>query len=300
MDLQPLFPEPIVAQTPFTAAYADHTNDVWRVRTATEDVVVRAPRRPDEWDHAASAFWRGCRDLFGLDPTRPERLLAVNDLLARRCPLPVPRALRAGRVAGRPCVVVERLPGARVDDLRALPPATLRALGGAVATLHRERRPWFGPLDAARGQPLADFHPALAATMRLLIAGFYGPESPLAAPLERCCAAALALPAPTWAAPVMLDVDATQFLAEGGRLTGLIDTDAYAYGPPALDLLGYEYELDAPSAAAFADGYRAVAPLPALAAVRPVYRYFFRLLGTQGAVPLDEWLAWPDLFGAGG
>jgi len=33
-----------------------------------------------------------------------------------------------------------------------------------------------------------------------------------------------------------------------------------------------------------------------LAAVRPVYRYFYRLLGVQGPMPLDEWLAWLTLF----
>ncbi len=66
--------------------------------------------------------------------------------------------------------------------------------------------------------------------------------------------------------------------------------------PPALDLIGYEYELDAPAAAAFAAGYRTIAPLPDLTAVRPVYRYLYRLLETQGAVPLDAWLAWPGVF----
>ncbi len=296
MDLQPLFPDPIIAQAAYPAAYADHTNDIWHVRTANEEVVVRAPRRADEWDHAASAFWWGCRHLCGLDPTRPERLLAVNDLLARRSPLRVPRALRTGIVAGRCCLVVERLPGERLDDLRTLPPATLRALGGAIAILHTERRDWCGTIDGNYRRPLTSFHAALAATLRELVAHFHNADQSLVAPLEAFCAAALALPAPTHAAPVMLDVDATQFLAADGRLTGLVDTDAYAFAPPALDLLGYEYELDAPSAAAFADGYRSIAPLPDLTAVRPVYRYLLRLLETQGAVPLNAWLEWPEFF----
>ena len=233
MNLQPLFPEPIIEQTLFPTAYADHTNDIWRVRTATEDVVVRSPRRAGEWDHAASAFWWGCRQLFGLDPTRPERLLTVNDILARRSPLPVPRALRAGLVEGRPCIIVECLLGERVDDLRALPPAALRTLGGTIATLHQERRDWYGTLDSTMHRPLADFHADLAATLRELVARFHQADRSLAAPLERFCAAALALPAPTYATPIMLDVDATQFLAADGRLTGLVDTDPYACGPPS-------------------------------------------------------------------
>lgn len=297
MDLQPLFAAPIVAQVPYPAAYSDHTNDVWRVRTATEDVVVRAPRAAGEWDHDASAFWWGCRRLFGLDPTRPERLSAVNAALAELGPLPVPQALRAGVAGGRRCLVVERLPGEQLRDLRALPAATLRELGAAIANIHARRFPWYGALDGDNQRPLADFHPHLAATLRELVRRFHATDTTLAAPLDEFCAAALRLPAPADATLTMLDVDATQFLTDGARITALVDTDAYAVAPPALDLIGYEYELDAPGAAAFAAGYRAVAPLPALASVRPVYRYLCRLLGTQGAVPLDEWLAWPAPFG---
>ncbi|HEY8600998.1 MAG TPA: hypothetical protein VIL85_21365, partial [Thermomicrobiales bacterium] len=191
---------------------------------------------------------------------------------------------------------VEHLPGERLDDLRTLPPAALRELGAAIAQIHSVSFPWYGTFDGALRHPLDDFHRNLAATMRVLVKGFVGAEAPLAAPLEGFCAAALALPAPTSAAPVMIDVDATQFLTDGERITALIDTDAYAIAPPALDLIGYEYELDAPAAAAFVAGYRTIAPLPDLTAVRPVYRYLYRLLGTQGAVPLDEWMAWPRVF----
>jgi hypothetical protein len=52
MDLQPLFPEPIIEQIAYPPAYTDHTNEVWRVRTATEDVVVRVPRPAAELESA--------------------------------------------------------------------------------------------------------------------------------------------------------------------------------------------------------------------------------------------------------
>lgn len=298
MNLQPLFPDPIIAQAAYPAAYSDHTNDIWRVRTATEDVVVRIPRSPGGWDYEARAFWLGCRHLFGLDPTRPARLAPTNDLLARLCPIPVPRVLRQGVVAGHPCLVVERLPGERLTDLRALPAAALADLGAALARVHRRRFDWWGaPFGGAR-RPLAAFHARLAATLDALVARFFARDAALAGALPAYRAAALALPAPESAALVMIDVDATQFLAAGGRITGLVDTDAYVVAPRALDLIGYEYELDAASAAAFAEGYRTILPLPDLRAVRPVYRYLYRLLEVQGAVPLEAWMAWPALFDA--
>ncbi|HEY8600594.1 MAG TPA: hypothetical protein VIL85_19315, partial [Thermomicrobiales bacterium] len=60
IDLQPLFDAPIIEQYAYPAAYPDHTNDVWRVRTATETAVVRSPRPARELD---TPFWRGCRHL---------------------------------------------------------------------------------------------------------------------------------------------------------------------------------------------------------------------------------------------
>ncbi len=61
-------------------------------------------------------------------------------------------------------------------------------------------------------------------------------------------------------------------------------------------MIGYEYELDRPRAAAFARGYRTILPLPDLRPVRPLYRYLLRLLETQGTVPLTIWFGWPAHF----
>lgn len=295
LDLQPLFPEPILAQEAFPAAYSDHTNDVWRVRTATEVVVVRAPRPASE---LASPFWWGAHALFGIEPTRPHRLAALNARLASLSPLPIPRVLRAGSCAGRDCLVMEQLPGTRLTDLRALPPAALHDLGAALAGVHRHEYGWWGAPEGEQRHELARFHTVLAATLRALVARFYAADPAIVGALPRFHAAALRLPAPESAALIMLDVDATQFLTAGDRITALVDTEAYVVAPRALDFIGYEYELDADGAAAFAAGYRTLLPLPALAAVRPVYRYFYRLLGVQGPVPLTAWLAWPILFTA--
>lgn len=43
-NLQSLFSAPIVDLCRIDPGYSDHASDVWRVRTATEDVVVRASR----------------------------------------------------------------------------------------------------------------------------------------------------------------------------------------------------------------------------------------------------------------
>lgn len=292
-DLQPLFPEPIIEQYPLPPAYADHTNHVWLVRTTGEEAIVRLPRQAVTLD---SPFWWGCHHLFGIDPRRPDALIPVNEQLARLSAIPVPRVIRAGAVAGRPALVVERLPGTRLTNFNDLPLAALETLGASIARIHTHRFPWWGAPGGAAQHPLADFHPRLAGTLRGLVARFFEHDAPLAGALDRICALAAQLPPPADAALVMVDIDGTQFLADGPRLTGLVDTDAYVVAPRALDLIGYEFELDRPHAAAFARGYRALLPLPDLRPVRPLYCYLLRLLEVQGTVPLDIWLGWPSHF----
>lgn len=293
IGLQSLFPDPIVEAFAFPPAYSDHTNHVWRVRTARDLAVVRTPRAIGALD---SPFWWGCHDLFGIDPRRPEALAVVNAQLADLSPIPVPRVLRAGAVAGRTAIVVEHLPGARLANLNDLPPETIVALGGAIGRIHARRFDWWGAPAGAARQRLDAFHPRLAATLRGLVARFFAADAALAGALDAACALAARLPPPEDAALVMIDVDATQFLADGDRLTGLVDTDAYVVAPRALDLFGYEFELDQTRAAAFARGYRAVLPLPDLRPARPLYRYLYRLLETQGRVPLPIWQGWPAHF----
>ena len=293
IDLQPLFSAPIVEQVLFPPAYSDHTNLVWRVRTAHEEVIVRMPRAMDDLN---SPFWWGCLHLFGIDPRRPAALVAVNADLASLSPIPVPRALRTGAVGGRPFLVVESLPGARLTDFNYLPLATIETLGTAIARIHTRRFARWGAPGNETQRPLATFHRDLAATLRGLVARFFTHDTQLAEALDSMCALAAQLPPPEDAALVMIDVDGTQFLTDGALLTGLVDTDAYVVAPRALDLIGYEYELDRPRAAAFVRGYESVLPLPNLRAVRPLYRYLYRLLEVQGSVELNIWLGWPAHF----
>lgn len=292
-NLQPLFANPIVEQILFPPAYSDHTNLVWRVRTAREEAIVRMPRAIGELN---SPFWWGCHHLFGSDPRRPAALVAVNALLADLSPIPVPRVLRTGSIGAHPGIVVEALPGTRLANFNDLPLATIEALGTAIARIHARRFSRWGAPGGDPHHPLDTFHRNLAATLRGLVARFFADNAPLAGALDEMCALAQRLPPPTDAALVMIDVDGTQFLTDGTNLTGMVDTDAYVIAPPALDLIGYEYELDRPRAAAFANGYRAILPLPDLRAVRPLYRYLYRLLEVQGSVDLNIWLGWPRHF----
>lgn len=294
MDLQPLFAQPITRLDYLDPGYESHASDVWLVETAVERVVVRISRPTAGRDD--DPFWYGCRHLFGIDPQAIFDLELVNALLHRLSSIAVPRVLRKGRLDGRPYVMVEAMPGGRVDDLRDLPDAALYELGRALAGIHRPRFPYAGHPSGSLRYPIAAFHGRLAETLRLLVERFHGQDAEMRAALEDRCAAATALPAPPYGSLIMVDLDPTQFLGDGRRLTALVDTEAYAIGPRELDFIALEYVLDARSAQAVRASYTTLLPLPDLRQVRPVYRYLYRLLEIQGDVDLCEWMRWPTYF----
>jgi len=297
-DLQAVFPDPIASVRVLTPGYSGHASDVWLVTTATERVVVRASRASTDTgdDGRYGPFWWGCRRLFGIDPGRLADLEPVNAALRALSTVPAPRVLRHGVVGGRPCAVVEYMPGRPVDSFTGAPQVLLADLGTALAHIHAGRLGHCGSPGRALRYPREEFPARLAATMREMIERFSSGDARMRSWADAAIVAAGRLRPPTGAALVMLDMDPTQFLAEGGRLTAIIDTEAYAAGPPEWDLVALEYVLDARGAATFARAYAAIAPLPGITAVRLPYRFLARLLEIQGAVDVEPWMAWPHVF----
>ena len=292
--LQSLFADRILEQKNLDPGYSGHASDVWLVRTANEEAVARATRLIDEPDNE---FWRGLKALFGIDPRRVDDLEPVNACLSALSSIPVPRVLRTGEVEGRVHAVVEKMEGSTLPSFGELAPEALAALGEALARIHVKRFEWCGAPSGALQYPVAEFHTRLIGTLWSLVDRHYREEPEVEALLEPICMAAQALPAPEAGALVLPDLDPSQFLWNGERITALVDTEAYVVGPRELDFIALEYVLDEPQARAVAEGYRRVLPLPDLTAVRPVYRYFYRLLRIQGRVPMERWMNWPVLFG---
>jgi aminoglycoside phosphotransferase (APT) family kinase protein len=91
-------------------------------------------------------------------------------------------------------------------------------------------------------------------------------------------------------------LDPSQFLVQNGKLSAVVDVEAYAVGPRELDFVGLEYVLDETAVAPFLKGYASILQPPDISVYRKAYRYFYRLLGVQGSVDLDRWLAQRPLF----
>lgn len=290
-----LLGEPVRAVTPLSPGYEDHANDVWQVTTPTRAAVVRIPR--PEMGDSRNPFWAGARLLFGLDPRDLAPIGPLHDHLRDDLGIPAPRILASGTTDDRPWLVTELLPGSALPDLADTSDSLVTQLGAWLARLHRDASDHWGDLAGHRREPLATFPRRLAGTVEALTGQFHAGDAAYIAAMQDILARIAAMPTPSHAAPVMLDIDPTQFLRVDDCLTGLIDTDAVVLGPPELELIALEPLLDARTAAALRAGY---GPLPALDVVRPIYRFLALLMEVQGDPPLDEWMEGPPWLGAGG
>ena len=264
IDFAEVVGRPVRAVDEWVPARGGQGSDVWRVQTDQGPVIVRRPR---EVPPGRGPFMITLHRLFGITPWDVASVAAVHAAMA---PLaPVPAVLRCRP----PFLVVQHLPGT--------PPRKFTGLGGLLGDrLGRIHARSFAEWGHPAGPPrhlLATFHPRLAGVV------------PHAALRD--------LPPPPEATCCMADIDAGQFLLEGGRLIGPIDLEAYVLAPPALELAVLECQLEGADAWAFAQAYSRHRPLPLLGPYRHAYRLFHHAIRfVHRRPPLAEWLGRPPRF----
>lgn len=288
MDLQFLFEEPILQIEELSPGYDDHASDVWLVKTATQEVVVRTSRMIEE---PSNDFWWGCKRLFGIDPRNVHALDAVNNVLNGLGSIPVPRVIGNG-VLDREYVVVEKLHGDVVRTFVDQPASLLESLGEGLAKIHQHTRDYAGNASGTLRVEQKEFHQHLIDGMTELVERYYGEQPAIAGELPRMVALLETLPVPECSTFVLVDMDPSQFLTDGQVITGLVDTEAYVVAPRELELIALEYILDERGARDFKRGYEKVMALPELEAYRLPYRYLCRLLAVQGRVEIGKWLGY--------
>jgi hypothetical protein len=291
MDLQPLFDAPILEQRYLDRDYDGFGNDVWVVRTAVENTVVRVAA----YDTAGGPFWDGVERLFGIDYSNVERLRAIDDAIREAGAFRSPRVLRTGTIEGRACAVVELLAGLRVNCFADVSDVAAQSFGRALALGHRRRFDVCGSPGATLHYPLAEFHARAADTMDWLAREFR--EDPGDRRIAAEQAAALrALPPPASAALVLVDTGGSQYLWSDDGPAAVVDTEVFAYAPRELELIVMESDNGEAFCAPMRRGYESVAPLPHLAPYRDAYRCLIALLEVNGDEPLTDALAAPVWF----
>ncbi len=286
LDLEQVLKRPLKSQQLLPAHHPGQASYIWRIESAEGFQIVRTNRFLTP---PAEDFWAGSFHLFGALTTDLTRLAVINRWLQPKLPWAVPQIQALVPFLGRYFAVVDWMAGTALADFDHLTEDSLHTFGSALARLHQCQFDVFGPPgileDVSRGTPARQFAEALIATQTLLQERFY-PDEPWAQPDD-----GFTFEGPM--APILLDMDPTQFLASGGSIRAVVDTELYVIGPPQLELVGLEYLLSPAAAAAFRVGYEAIAPLPALAPVRRPFRRLLRALSFQGPEPWEAWMDWP-------
>jgi aminoglycoside phosphotransferase (APT) family kinase protein len=284
---------PVIELRALDPGYSGHGSDVWLVRTAAEEMIIRSSRLREEPDHE---FWWGLKALFGVDPRDLIHFEAGLKLLRGIPDIPVPRVLGRKQLQGREYLAVERMKGSMLSSFVGQPDGLLRQFGVWLAKVHSLAFDGFGNLAGTQAEAKERFHPRLAETMRIMVEREHAHDPAMNEYLAAVLEELRHLPAPESFCPVMIDMGPTQFLAENGKITALVDAEAYAAAPRELDFIGLEYELDERAARPFIEGYSSVFDMPDLSRCRRAYRFFYRLMGVAGSVDIRRWMAQTELF----
>lgn len=139
--------------------------------------------------------------------------------------------------------------GSNADRFSEATGGMLEQLGTAFGQIHRKSAPFFG--EPGNEIPLERFHSNLADVLTGLVYRFYPDDSEAWDRLPEMVSLARCLPSPAFGSWIKIDLDPTQFLADGHRLTALVDTEAFVVGPREWDLIALEYLLDSTGVDAF-------------------------------------------------
>jgi hypothetical protein len=293
LDLQFLFSERIKEVQELHPGYEDHASDIWLVKTDEREVVVRSSRMYEE---PSNDFWWGCKRLFGIDPRNTFGLEQVNGTLQDITSIPIPQVIKKAKIDSREFVVVEKLSGQMVPSFIHQPATILQDLGEGLARIHQYQVDYTGSPSGQFKIPLSGFKQHVIESMTDLVEKFYKDDLAISRKLPEMVKRIEGITDPTSSTFVLVDMDPTQFLSNGERLTGLVDTEAYVMAPRELDFVGLEYVLDKRSAKDFMTGYKRIMEIPDLETCRLPYRYLYRLLSVQGSVDIDEWINKENLF----
>ncbi|MCX4187270.1 phosphotransferase [Methylophaga sp. OBS4] len=95
---------------------------------------------------------------------------------------------------------------------------------------------------------------------------------------------------------IMPDLRWDQFLHRQGKITALVDLDAFVIGPREMELVLLEYLLDEQQAQLFSDIYQRYLDLPDLSNQRLSYRLLLFMMNVLGEIGIDKWMQAPVKF----
>lgn len=251
------------------------------------DMSSVAIRIPNAFHGDMAPYYDGVKQLFGYTYGTPFHYQAMYRLLRQHSELPIPELLSVTLPERTSFTPVHRFVNgqpAKLFSELSIPGAI--AYGQHLGRRHSIQTTAYGSFGAF--QTNMTFSEQAAMTIRHLLRAYpYDNETRTA--LYKAAAEFAQSSATLSFAPILIDLDPTQFFIDTGRFTCWIDIDFVLFGPPEFELIALEPHLTHTLAVALRGGYERVRQFPHLTLVRSMYRGLQRALCLQGPQASEEW-----------
>ncbi|MCF6262986.1 MAG: phosphotransferase [Xanthomonadales bacterium] len=280
----------LIRATALPAMFSDSTHQLWDCETLDGSLIVKICQQ-ENITH--SAFWQAMESLFGVNlPAQLGGFAAVYKTLSAFSPLVIPEYIASGFASKneQAFIATKKVPGT-LPTPATIKPAVVASLAEHIAGLHRQSITRWGQIEQPQFTP-QQWPQRLRDSLRIL-AGHHGdiPATVLAEALksvEFCGAKEFV--------PIMPDLRWDQFLLLNGKLSALVDLDAFVFAPRELELVLLEYLLDEQQAQTFIQRYQQTLAMPDLSAVRKPYRLLLFLMNVLAEKNLKCWMHAPSRF----
>lgn len=274
----------LIQATALPMMYSDSTHQLWDCETVQGPLFLKICNSDNV---SQSIFWQGMMRLFALNlPQQLGEFEQVYTFLSTQSRLEIPGYIASGSAtASDPAfIAVKKIPGsmliaAEVDNLMVI------TLAKHIASLHQYSKTTWGAFGQPEFTPqqwpqrlqktllkLAEIHNRIPTDLLLEVTELAG-----------ICTA-------NEFVPMMPDLRWDQFLQHRGKLSALVDLDAFVFAPKELDFILLEYLLNEQQARVFAQQYQQSHNLPDLSVVRKPYRLLLFLMNVLGEEDIDTWM----------
>lgn len=260
-------------------------NDIWIGYLSDQThVAIRLPKRTHG---TVEPFYDGIKHLFGYEYGMAYHYQNMYRLLRKHSLIPIPELLSIKLPHyGDFAPMHHFVAGQPLQTFSALTPVGAHLYGQHLGHIHLLQTTTYGAFGTL--QTRKPFHIHASDTIRHLISHYpYDAETKHA--LQKASQYQIKESPHQTYAPILVDLDPTQFFSSSGQLTHLIDIDFVLFGPPEFELVALERHLTPPLAAAFERGYSRIRRFPHLAETRSLYRALQRALCLHGNEPVTAW-----------
>jgi hypothetical protein len=270
------------------AKFEDSTHQLWQCQTIDGPMMLKVCNQQIV---AASSFWQGMNSLFALSfPACLADMAAIYKQVQYISPLIVPEYIASDFYESASYILVRLIEG---DDINAeaISDEMVQNLAHHISDCHRHQSATWGTLLTPQLSE-DQWSTRLQCTLRQLATTRAIPQNILQDALQQA-----GMIKEIECVSIMIDLRWDQFLHQNGKLTAIVDLDAFVTGPRALELVLLEYLLDKRQAVIFKQYYEKTHLMPDLTKVRTAYRVLLFLMNVLGDTDIKHWMNSPHYLG---